>query len=86
MTLANNDLKIGSDLTNVSFALVLESSTASGYMLAEMKGMYQVPVEPLFDRFGIPIPLHAKFVAEVSNALTRSDAGGEEKRDLERPF
>lgn len=52
-------------------------------MLAEMKGLYQVPVGLALDQFGYPSVIHAEFVADMNLAFARIDNGSGTDDDLE---
>lgn len=45
-------------------------------MVVEIKGLYQVPIDVVADRFGCPTSTHAEFVAEFNAASQRIDDGG----------
>lgn len=68
MTSANNR-------PDVSVTLCLETSAASDAMLAEVQGLYLVPLELDWDCFPIPSAPHTEFVAEVNLDFDRIDTG-----------
>lgn len=45
MKMTHNDIPIARDRLDVSFHLSIDASAASGAMLTEMHGLYQIPVD-----------------------------------------
>lgn len=82
MFLTRNDLAVADHRPDVTFALSLETTVASNTMVAEMEGLYQVPVDLVSDWFVCQSSIHAELVAEMNAAFTRIHDGGGMGKDL----